>query len=303
MKARYYSWMLRVLLLLVCGCLRLTAGAVTEDPIPFTLDSEGHILFKAMIDGVEGTFVFDTGAGINLLTKRFFDKLPHVVAADGMFTGFRATGDRIDARLYYAKELCIGKNTFGLSALAYMDFDLGPFDGIISIKSFEKDVIFTIDYTAKTLTFAPRKKLSVLEKSAKAVIPIQLQDDRGISLDIFYRVRISDTLTLQFCLDSGAGTNVLRINQVFMKYLAIDTTDTVHVKKITHASEFKKGYVNTIYIANIDRLAAADAPAISVPNPRAQFVDDLIYDGIISINWLGTKLTFSIPDREIVVQQ
>jgi hypothetical protein len=36
------------------------AGAVKEDPISFTLDSEGHILFKAMIDGVEGNFIFDT---------------------------------------------------------------------------------------------------------------------------------------------------------------------------------------------------------------------------------------------------
>jgi Aspartyl protease len=293
----------RLFLLLLCSGLALRVGAVTEDSVPFTLDSDGHILFKAMIDGVEGNFIFDTGAGINVLSKSFFDKLPHMVAADGVFTGFRATGDRIDSRLYYAKELSIGKNTFGLSALTYFDMGPVPFDGIISIKNFEKDVIFTIDYSAKTLTFAPRKNLSALEKGAKGVIPLQLQDERGICLDIFCRVRICDTLTLQFCLDSGAGTNGLRINQVFMKYLPIDTADTAHVRTITHASEFKPGYVNRMYVANIDRLALADAPAISVHSPRAQFVEDLIYDGIMSINWLGNKLTFSIPDKEIVIQQ
>jgi hypothetical protein len=88
-----------------------------------------------------------------------------------------------------------------------------------------------------------------------------------------------------------------------MKYLAIDTADTAHVQKITHGSEFKKGYVNRIYIANIDRLALADAPVISVLSPRAQFVEDLIYDGIMSINWLGNRMTFSIPDKKIVVEQ
>ena len=295
----------RIVLLLLGCCLVLSAGAVTitEESVPFTLDGDGHILVKAVVDGVEGNFIFDTGAGLNVVSKKFFDKLPHVVAADSRFTGFRATGDRLDFGLYYAKELRLGANTFPMSAMTYIDVDFGPFDGLISIKNFEKEMIFTIDYKAKTLTFAPRKKLSLLEKEAKAVIPIQLQDDRGVSLDIFCRVRICDTLTLQFSLDSGSGTDVLRINQVFLKYLPIDTADTTRVKKITHPSEFKPGYVSTMYISPIDRLALADAPGIVRRQPKAQFVEDLIYDGIMSVNWLGTKLTFSIPDKEIVILQ
>lgn len=285
--------------------IAIAAGAptITEETIPFTLDGDGHILVKAQVDGIEGNFIFDTGAGINVVTKKFFDKLAHVTAADGRFTGFRATGDRLDFNLYYAKELRLGGNAFAMSAMTYVDIDMGPFDGLISIKNFQKDVIFTIDYTAKTLTFAPRKKLSSLEKGAKGVIPIQLQDDRGVSLDIFCRVRICDTLTLQFCLDSGSGTDVLRINEPFLKYLRIDTADTVHVKKFTHPSEFKPGYISTMYTSPIDRLALADAPAISVLHPRAQFVEDLIYDGIMSVNWLGQRLTFSVPDKEIVIER
>jgi len=43
-----------------------------KDEIPFELLPSGHILVKAKIDSVEGSFIFDTGAGITVFTKKFF---------------------------------------------------------------------------------------------------------------------------------------------------------------------------------------------------------------------------------------
>jgi hypothetical protein len=88
-------------------------------------------------------------------------------------------------------------------------------------------VVITIDCPAKTLTFAPAGSLSSLKKEATAVFPIQLDEERGVSTDIFCRVRVNNTLSLQFCLDSGPGKDVFRINQAFMQALKIDTADTV----------------------------------------------------------------------------
>lgn len=280
-----------------------TLASIQEETIPFTQDRDGHILFKAMINGVEGNFMFDTGAGINVITKRFFDKLRHLTAEDGIYTGFRATGDRQDVKLYHAQELTIGKNHFTAGPLTYVDLDWGSTDGIISLKNFEKDMIITIDYAAKTLTFSPEGRFSALKKEATAVFPIQLEDLRGMELNIFCRVRVNNKLTLQFCMDSGAGTGLLRINQLFLQDLHIDTTDTAHVRKITHESEFQKGYRNTIFITNIDHLAIDEAQAIDEVNPRAQFVEGLIYDGIMAPDWLGKRITISIPDKEILVQR
>src|SRR5690606_22184391 len=94
---------MRSLLLLAfyCTCLCLAAfGQSAKTAIPFQLLESGHILVKAKVDGVEGNFLFDTGAGLTVLTKTFFDKLPHSEKKDGGFTAFRATGERLDANLY-----------------------------------------------------------------------------------------------------------------------------------------------------------------------------------------------------------
>jgi calcineurin-like phosphoesterase family protein/gag-polyprotein putative aspartyl protease len=116
-----------ILLCCLCGFPRLAkasaeavAPSIQEEAIPFTQDGDGHILIKAMINGVEGNFMFDTGAGVNVVTKHFFDKLQHVIPDDGFYTGFRATGDRIDSKIYHAEELTIGKNHFPPGPLAYV---------------------------------------------------------------------------------------------------------------------------------------------------------------------------------------
>lgn len=59
-------------------------------------------MVKAKINGVEGNFIFDTGAGLTLITKAFSDKIGKLHKQDGSFTGFRATGEKLTADLYDA---------------------------------------------------------------------------------------------------------------------------------------------------------------------------------------------------------
>ncbi|WP_335966733.1 hypothetical protein [Galbibacter sp. PAP.153] len=44
---------------------------------------------------MEGTFIFDTVAGLNLITKKFADKIKILKPTNEFFTGHRATGEAL----------------------------------------------------------------------------------------------------------------------------------------------------------------------------------------------------------------
>jgi hypothetical protein len=59
------------------------------------------------IGGVEGKFILDTGAGMTLTTKAISDQVGKLHQQDGSYTGFRATGKRMEAELYDALTLAL----------------------------------------------------------------------------------------------------------------------------------------------------------------------------------------------------
>ncbi|MEO6843916.1 MAG: retropepsin-like aspartic protease [Ginsengibacter sp.] len=61
---------------------------------------------KAKINGIEGNFIFDTEAGITVLTKKFSTKLHNIRKQDGV--PFRTTGERQDVDLYTVNDFRIG---------------------------------------------------------------------------------------------------------------------------------------------------------------------------------------------------
>lgn len=275
--------------------------SIFSQEIPFQLLGSGHIQVKAKVDGVEGNFIFDTGAGLNVFTKQFFDKLPHHERQDGGYTAFRATGERLDVDLYTVKNLEFGSLKHPTAEVSYLDFNLGGLDGILSLKLVETQP-FTIDFEHKVIRFETPAALSALRKT-RSMIPIQPEDSRGRALDIFAYFRVNDTLTLQLSLDSGAGKDVYRINAKYMQLLGIDANDTVNVKKHTRKSEINPAFTSATYIAKVNKIAAAAVPSINTSGFRAQFVEGLIYDGIMWINWLGSAITVDIPGRMLLVKQ
>jgi predicted aspartyl protease len=95
-----------VLLLLLS--VNITGVLKAQSFTKFTIDGDGHILIKASINGVEGTFLFDTGAGITLISKSFAAKIGTVYKQDSGYTGFRATGEKLYTDMYRVAVLQIG---------------------------------------------------------------------------------------------------------------------------------------------------------------------------------------------------
>lgn len=286
--------------LLLCLALMATGKAMAQSPIPMDITPEGHLLVKATVNGVEGNFIFDTGGGLNAITRKFANRLQNLVKQDGGYTGFRATGERIDAELYTARDLAVGAYSNKAPVLAVIDADFGPIDGLISLINF-RDQPFTIDYKNKKIYLETAAGMTARRKSGKARIPLQLEDSREKSLDIFGYFTLGGKLHLQLLLDSGAGKDVFRFHSRYMAALAIDTRDTINIVRKGHRSEIDTSFISYTYTTKVARLSARNAPSVSVDNFRATFVDGLIYDGIVCINWLGDQLTFDLAKKELIV--
>lgn len=291
MFSTFFSWSRSFFI-----CLFMTSTGHAQSFIPFEMSPEGHIIVKAKVNGVEGNFIFDTGAGLTLITKTFSKKIGKLNKQDGYYTGFRATGERLTADLYDANTLTLGNFVEQNPVLTIFDVNFGTIDGLISLMSF-KEQPFTIDYTNKRIVFETNKSMSVVRKAGYP-IPLQLNDSRGKALSIFAYFIVNDSLTLQFSIDSGAGNNVYRINSKFISALAIDTAKS---NKIVIPSEFNPEVKTIIYQTDIKSIITKHSSAIQCLDVKASFIDGLIYDGIVSLNWIGKQVTFDLKNREMIV--
>ncbi|MET0465957.1 MAG: retropepsin-like aspartic protease [Chitinophagaceae bacterium] len=294
MKALFFSVMI------VLFQMKALSQSNLKNEIPFDLLPSGHILVKAKVEGIEGSFIFDTGAGITVFTKSFFQKLRDTTKLDGGYTGFRATGERLDIDLYKVTNFELGSMKRATDEVSWLDVNLGGIDGIISLKSVEQ-YPFTFDFDKKMIRVESPSTLSAIRKSSK-IIPIQLEQSRDRSLTIFAYFRVNEKLTLQFSMDSGAGKDVYRISSKHLQTLGINVNDTANVKRIDKKSEFDTSFVSSIFITAIDKLSPAAQPAIAVSKPKVQFVDGLIYDGIIWMNWLGNQISFDLKNKQLLVR-
>jgi hypothetical protein len=290
-----------VVCLLLLLPFRSFCQSANKDEIPFELLPSGHILVKAKIDNVEGSFIFDTGAGITVVTKAFFKKLVHNTLEDGGYTAFRATGERVDLDLYRAADFEFGSLKKTGEEISYADMDLGGIDGIISLKLLEYKP-FTIDFEKKVLRLESSAKLAMIKRTAK-ILPIQLEQSREKSLTIFSYFKINDKLNLQLSLDAGAGKDIYRLNSKYLKPLNVDIADTLQVKKIQKKSEVNEAFVSTIYTTHLKSIAATNQSTIIAKDFPVQFVDGLIYDGIIWINWLGKRITFDLQNKMLLLER
>lgn len=263
--------------------------------IPFELLASGHILIKAKVNNIEGNFIFDTGAGLNLLTKKFADKVTNLKKTDGFYTGHRATGEAIDCDLWDSESLEIGGFTSKNQKFTTIDMDF-PVDGLISLLPF-KETPFTIDYKNKVLVLETEKSLKALAKTG-TTLPIQISENLEKTLTFATYVKLNNKLTLQMNMDSGAGLNVFRFSSRYMEKLEVDSTK---VEKKYRASDFKPTEGNNYYFTNLSKISPASSDKIKVTNFKATFIEGLIYEAIGSINWLGDRITIDLQKKVLII--
>ena len=262
--------------------------------IPFKLSPNGHIMIKASVNGVPGNFVFDTGAGMNLLTKDFADKIGNLEKTTHFYTGHRATGEAITSDLYQSEVLKIANFSIEDEQFAVYDIDF-PLDGLISLTPLQQKA-FTVNFEENKLVIESEESLRRRKENIKFEMPLEINNDRNVKVSVGTIVQL-DSLELHVGLDSGAGFDVYRFNSRYMEALGIDSTQ-VESKYIP--SSFKPEQGNQYYFAEVSRLSDLKVNAEQI-GFRATFIDGLIYEGIMGINWIGEIITFDIPAKRILV--
>lgn len=257
--------------------------------IPFKTLPSGHIMVTAVIEGTEGNFILDTGAGINLFFTDFASKLPQKPSSYNFLTGFRATGERMDIPLFRSREITFGGHSFRNIPFSTADMKLPGIDGLISLKMFEQQDIL-IDYTRQEISLTDAAPASY-PKSIDIFLSTQ-QDD---TLDIFTWVTLNSTYKIKVLLDSGAGSKSFWLSTRLLSTLNADPKSMQSIEK---KSEFNKSVKTTIYKGNIDLISNEYA---TIKKPDITFVENLIYDGKTGIDWLGKKFVISIKNRKIYI--
>ncbi|HLV13751.1 MAG TPA: hypothetical protein VKY41_01125 [Xanthomarina sp.] len=173
-----------------------------------------------------------------------------------------------------------------------------PLDGLISLSSF-KDKAVTIDFENNILSIETENSITQLIAEKDFEMPIQINNDRDIRIGIATTVKLNDTLSLNVNLDSGAGFNVFRFSSKFMEHLKLDKETIDNEFK---PSMFKPEVGNVYYYTTLTKMTDINNH-ISVKDFKATFIDGLIYEGIMGINWIGNKITIDIPNKRLIVQK
>jgi predicted aspartyl protease len=149
--------------------------------IPFTLTG-GLVTVDATAAGRPLRMVVDLGAGVDVISAKAAARLG--VTGDGRYTTWRMEGERVDLPTTTLPAIALGTIKIeDATAAIWPALDDSGIDGLIAATAF-RDRPVTFDYGAHQLTVEDPASFAARTHSEQRV-PIEVSDDRGISLGIF----------------------------------------------------------------------------------------------------------------------
>lgn len=195
--------------------LVLCVAAIPEAVLPLHPYLARQETLDAVIDGISGTFLFDTGEGVTAISPQFAEKIG--CRPWGRITGFRMTGEELGNRhcdnLTFdagATRLAV-PSAVTIDIMALMGGDVPHIDGAIGLDAF----------AGRVVTIVPRMCVIVeTEESLRArvamarLIPIRLvRDAEGVALSVDAAVPTPDG-TAWMELDTGSGGSTVVANDI-----------------------------------------------------------------------------------------
>lgn len=217
---RRREWTIALLVVMHCACVLEVSSAspakrTKEQDIELKPYLGQQTTIKASINGVEGTFLFDTGEGLSSISPSFADKIG--CKPWGQVSGFRMSGERLDTPHCDNLRLTAGAMQTELPAVAIIDLmkfigtAVPVVDGAIGLDA----------VAGKKITIIPRKELILETDSslAKRVqhgkeLPVRLvRDVEGLALSVDGAVSTSSG-TAWMELDTGNGGSLVIGNHI-----------------------------------------------------------------------------------------
>lgn len=254
----------------------------------------------AIVSGKKVLLIFDTGIGVNLISKSLCSQLKCKI--DGSVTGKRMTGQSVTIPMSKVESLAVADQKELNVDVGVLDFEnflpkTDEFNGVQGYLSlnFFKNRPFTIDYKSGQLIFENKTSLEKRIKESEA-IPIQKhQEGPALTIQLPIKTQTQKTLTMQLDL----GTNIMTINRKYAEELKpYFIHETLINESITDETDFKR---NRFYVKLRGDLGPKSKSVIPQNSPTVMF-QNIIYDGIIGNDYFKNKVvTFDLESSKIFI--
>ncbi len=267
---------------LALTCTLATRPVASQTVLPVELNSSGMMLVRAAGQGQpEGRFVIDLGSGIEVLSSAYAQRVGRGSA--GFFTGFRSTGERVDAARVRIAPIVLGPISTPADAVVWPGLDADSIAGLISARTFARTPV-TLDFLNRQLVFETPASLAARARRGFS-LPLKSDAVRDMALDLF----------LDFDLGGGqvgtceidTGSEAIDLNARYLPALGISADS---------------GAAGAQSRARLPAdLAPVGAPRLRLERPAVR-VGNYIYDCIIGTRfWSQVALTLDIPHRRVIL--
>ena len=229
-----------------------------------------------LANGVKARFALDTGAGIDVVSKRLANELS--LPEEGTFTGKRMTGEEITVGLTKVPSLSFAgseKTDYLVGVTDIFDKlpkELGSVDGALSMRFFA-DTQVKIDFPKSLVELGPK----AIEGY---VVPLKKLRQKDLALGLLAPITIDGRYGGEFEVDTGTTTTIAPLRA--METLGLSKDDK-SLRKVEGVNEtgvpFQRFYgkAKAVYASGQSETMVTDSPIC---------FEEVIYDGVIGIDYL-----------------
>lgn len=271
---------------------------IQAQELPIRILEEGHIVVPLKVnDSISANFILDTGAGVTVMSSKFFSKISSSTKEMGYFTGFRHDGDRLDGELYSIQSIELGgyvqKDIVGA---IYPPLDDYGIEGLLSM-TFFRNKAFSIDYKNQKLVLLNDDQLEKVAEQFTSV-PISLYQKGGVSLDFSIPICVNNEIVVNAEFDTGSGYHTILINPYFMQKLNLDSTKLTSSVYTTPV----EGNELTDYISQ-QEISVCNS-GLERQSKTVLFREKLIYEALIGSGLFADKrITIDIPGKRFFIEE
>jgi hypothetical protein len=260
----------------------------------------GSFLTMPIIAGdTETKFIFDTGVGINLVSKAVA-ALAGCSPNGSSFTGRRMSGQEVTIPLGSLTSLTIGD--LRREDVATGLFDLGEMAGLDGIGGFLSLDYFrstpvTVDYSNSTIVIEDDDSIA-RRATAGSVVSVRVEHD-ACSTSVFLPLELPGGRSVSVEVDTGSDNLILDVG--LADDLGVDLSDQ-STRKVEGRDETGNTFAR--YFASLrGEVSVTGAPAIRQTDPEAMF-QKIIYDGLVGDAFLRNFIvTYDLAHGRMIFAQ
>jgi hypothetical protein len=250
--------------------------------LPVTLNPDGMMTVHVSGPGhPDGLFVIDLGSGVEVLSSAYAAQVGQGPA--GHFTGFRSTGERVDAARVRIAPIALGPVSTPADAIVWSGLDAAGVAGLISARTFARAPV-TLDFPNRQLVFETAASLAARARRG-ITLPLRTDALRDQALDLFLDFDLGNGQVGTCEIDTGS--EAIDVNARYLPALGIagdSATGAAPTRARLPAS-----------------LAPVGAPRLRLERPTVR-VGNYIYDCIIGTRfWSQVALTLDIPHQRVIL--